>query len=115
MIMVDLKKYLGQIVKVEIDRPLGSKHPKHGFDYLVNYGFLPNTKAADGEEIDVYVLVVDKPIMSFEGRCIAIVHRTNDNDDKLVIVPENSIDITDDEIREKTYFQERYFQSEIVR
>ena len=29
--------YLGQKVNVIIDRPLGSKHPKHGFLYEVNY------------------------------------------------------------------------------
>ena len=27
------KKYLGKKVKVTIDRPLGLKHPKHGFVY----------------------------------------------------------------------------------
>ena len=46
MKMVD---YLGKIVTVKIDHPMGSKHPKHGFIYPVNYGFVPNTKAADGE------------------------------------------------------------------
>ena len=28
-----------------------------------------------------------EPVEEFEGKCIAIIHRTNDNDDKLVIVP----------------------------
>ena len=38
------KEYLGKKVKVEMDRPLGSTHPKHGFVYPVNYGFIPNTE-----------------------------------------------------------------------
>ncbi len=38
------KKYLGEKVKVKIDRPIGSKHPTHGFLYEVNYGFISNTK-----------------------------------------------------------------------
>ena len=75
--------FLGKIVTVKMDRPLGTKHPKHGFVYPVNYGFIPNTVSGDGEELDAYVLGIDKPLDSFTGRCIAIVHRTNDNDDKL--------------------------------
>ncbi|HLD92006.1 MAG TPA: inorganic pyrophosphatase, partial [Patescibacteria group bacterium] len=41
---------IGQEVNVVIDRSLGSKHPKHGFIYEVNYGYIPNTESADGEE-----------------------------------------------------------------
>ena len=36
-------QYLGKDVKVVMDRPLGSKHPKHGFKYEVNYGFVKNS------------------------------------------------------------------------
>ena len=46
------KQYLNQIIKIKIDRELGTKHPKHGYIYPVNYGFIPNTISGDGEEID---------------------------------------------------------------
>ena len=36
--MIPATQYINQIVNVEIDRPLNSKHPKHGFVYSVNYG-----------------------------------------------------------------------------
>ena len=107
-------KYIGQNVKALIDRPLNSKHPKHGFIYPVNYGYIPNTISGDGEELDCYVLGVDEPINEFEGKCIAVIHRNNDDDDKLVVVPEGK-DFSDEEIRELTYFQEQYFESEIIR
>ena len=107
-------QYLGKKVKVKIDRPLGSKHPKHGFEYLLNYGYIPNTVSGDGEELDCYILGIDYPLDTFEGKCIAIIHRTNDNDDKLIIVPENS-EYTDEEIRKLTNFQEQYFNSKIIR
>ena len=36
---VNAKDFLGKEVSVEIDRPLGTRHPKHGFMYMLNYGF----------------------------------------------------------------------------
>jgi len=108
------KRFLGKEVKVEIDRPLGSKHPKHDLVYEVNYGFVPNTLAPDGEEIDAYVLGVKEPLTVFEGICIAIIHRTNDDDDTLVVVPKD-ISFSDEEIRELTHFQEQFFSSKILR
>ena len=53
--------YLGKIVSIDIDRPLHSKHPKHGFIYELNYGFVPNTIAPDGEELDAYILMLTHP------------------------------------------------------
>ncbi len=108
------KKYLGQMVNVKMDRPLGSKHPKHGFEYPVNYGFIPNTVSGDGEELDAYVLGEDKPLDTFEGVVIAIIHRTNDNDDKLIVAGKGK-NFTDEQIRNLTHFQEQYFESVILR
>lgn len=106
--------YLDKILEVKIDRPLGSKHPKHGFIYPVNYGYIPNTISGDGEELDCYVLGIHEPIETFKGKCIAIIHRLNDNDDKLIIAPENK-SFSNNEIRVLTEFQEQYFKSEILR
>ena len=111
---MDVKEYIGKIINVRIDRPMGSKHPKHGFIYPVNYGYVPNTISGDGEELDCYVLGIFEPIETFAGKCIAIIHRTNDNDDKLIIVPEGK-EYTDDAIEALTEFQERFFESEVIR
>ena len=110
----DAKDYLDKDVFVEIDRQMGSKHPKHGFIYPVNYGFIPNTISGDGEELDAYVLGVFEPVDTYSGHVIAIIHRTNDNDDKLVVVPQGK-EYSDDAIRALTEFQEAYFKSEIIR
>lgn len=106
--------FLDKTLEVTIDRPLGSKHPKHGFIYPVNYGYVPNTISGDGEELDCYILGIYEPIEAFKGKCIAIIHRLNDNDDKLIIVPENK-SFSNNEIQVLTEFQEQYFQSEIIR
>ena len=109
-----LKKYLNKIVKVKIDRPKNSKHPKHGFVYPINYGYIENTVSGDGEEIDAYILDEEKPVEYFEGRVVAIIHRLNDCEDKLVVTPVGDKVYTKEEIIEKTYFQEQFFKSEII-
>ena len=106
--------YLGKNVSIVIDRKLGTKHPKHGFIYIVNYGYVPNTVSGDGEELDAYLLGVFEPIEEFLGKVIAVIHRTNDDDDKLVVVP-NDREYSDEAIRALTEFQEQYFESVIIR
>ena len=111
----DAKEYIGKNVYVKIDRPIGSAHPKYPDQiYLVNYGFIPNTESGDGEELDCYVLGEYKPLKEYNGKCIAVIHRLNDDDDKLIIVPENKT-FTDSEIRLLTDFQEMYYESVIIR
>lgn len=106
--------YLNKIVTVNIDRKLGTLHPKHGFMYMLNYGYIPNTKSPDGEELDAYLLGVFDPVDTFEGKVIAIIKRTNDNDDKLIVVPKDK-EYTDEQIKALTEFQERFFESIIIR
>ena len=110
----DARTFLGKSVTVQMDRPLGTRHPKHGFTYTVNYGFIPGTVSGDGEELDAYVLNVNRPLDTFTGTCAAIIHRTNDDDDKLVVVPSNTT-ISDAEIERQTAFQEQWFKHEIIR
>lgn len=108
------KPFLNQTVKVKIDRPFGTRHPKHGFVYWVNYWYIQDTLAPDWEEIDAYVLGVFEPVDEFEWRCIAIIHRINDDDDKLIIVPQWK-NYSDEQIMALTEFQERFFESVIIR
>jgi inorganic pyrophosphatase len=111
---MDATAFLGRVVRVEIDRPLGSRHPDWGFVYPVNYGFVPGVEAPDGEELDAYVLGVSEAVEEFTGRCIAVIHRLDDDDDKLVLAPIGQ-DYSRDEVRACTAFQERFFASIILR
>lgn len=114
--MTNSREFLDKIVDVIIDKPLGSRHsekyPNH--IYPVNYGYVPNTISGDNEELDCYILGIFEPLETFKGKCIAIIHRTNDNDDKLIVVPEGR-NYSNEEIRALTEFQERFFESEIIR
>ena len=104
---------IGDIVKVTVDRPLGSYHPKHeDIYYPINYGYIEGIMAPDGEEQDAYILGVDKPVKEYVGKVIAIIHRFDDVEEKWVVAPEN-ISFTLDDIMDQVKFQEQYFKSEI--
>ena len=104
---------LGKIVKVIVDRPLGTYHPKHkDIYYSVNYGYIEGIIAADGEEQDAYILGVNEPIKEFNGKVIAVIHRFNDIEEKWVVAPEGA-SFTKDEIMQQVEFQEQFFKTEI--
>ena len=111
---VDARTFIGKTVDVTIDRPLGSKHPEAGFIYPVNYGFLPNVPAPDEEDMDAYILGIFKPLETFTGRCIAVIQRSDDDDDKLIVAPDGK-NYSDEQILALTEFQERFFASSVTR
>ena len=112
---MSLSRLLGKSVTVIVDRPLGTKHPHHkDIIYPINYGYIENLFAGDGEEQDAYILGIDKKVDIFRGTVIAIIHRLDDVEDKLVVAPNNKR-FTSKEIMEEVHFQEKYFEIEIIK
>ena len=102
---------IGRTVTVDVDRPLGSRHPEYPeLIYPVNYGYIPGILAGDGEEQDAYILGVEEPVRTFTGRVIAVIHRLVDAEDKWVLAPAGSV-YTAAQIAAATAFQERYFRT----
>ena len=108
-----MESYLGKLVTVKMDRPLGSRHPKHNFIYSLNYGFIPNTTSGDGEEIDVYIIGEFEPLETYEGYVVAIIKRINDIEDKLVVCKELN-KYNKEQIKALVELQERFFESTII-
>ncbi|MCM1362935.1 MAG: inorganic pyrophosphatase [Clostridiales bacterium] len=105
---------IGDIVTVTVDRPLGSYHPKYkDMYYPINYGYIEGIIAPDGEEQDAYILGVDEAVEKFTGKIIAVIHRSDDVEEKWVVCPKN-MSFTKEEIMEQVKFQEKYYQSEII-
>ena len=105
---------IGKVVKVIVDRPIGTHHPNHkDLIYSVNYGYVPGVVAPDGEEQDAYILGIDEPISEFVGKVIAIIHRLDDIEDKWIVAPENK-SFSKKEIEKSVAFQEKFFNIEIV-
>ena len=102
------------IVKVTVDRPLGSHHPKFPDTvYPLNYGYINGIIAGDGEEQDAYILGIKEPLTEFIGEVIAVIHRLDDCENKWVVAPEGMY-FTKEQIAEAVHFQEKYFKSEII-
>jgi len=106
---------IGKTVRGKVDRPIGSAHPVHPDTiYPLNYGYVENVFAGDGEEQDVYIVGTQEPLKEFEGTVIAIYHRINDDEDKWVVALDDRY-YTDKEILEAIHFQEQYFQGKLYR
>lgn len=106
--------FIGKIVTVTVDRPLGSYHPEYkDMYYPVNYGYIQGIMALDGEEQDAYIFGINEAVDKFTGKIIAIVHRNDDIEEKWVVAPVDKT-FTKEEIWKQIYFQEQYFDSEII-
>ena len=106
--------YLGTRIEAEVDRPIGYVHTKGNktLVYPINYGYIPGVLGGDGEELDVYCLGERCPVERFSGKVIAIVHRADDVEDKLVAcVDETSWSAQ--EICRSIYFQEQYYDTTV--
>lgn len=110
-----IQSFLGKMVDIVIDRPIGHVHVTKGITlhYTINYGFLPGVTGGDGEEQDMYILGVNVPLERFRGRIIGAIRRIDDNEDKLVAAPEGTA-FSAEEIRKATYFVEKYFDSTVL-
>ena len=106
--------YLGKVVTIEIDRPIGTVHHKgeKTLVYPINYGYIPGVLGGDGEELDVFLLGVDEPVSYYTGKILGIVYRADDVEDKLVMAPEG-MSFSAEEIACAVHFQEKYYQTTI--
>ena len=82
--------------------------------YPINYGYVEGIIAGDGDEQDVYVFGTDKPLLTFEGKVIAVYHRFDDAEDKWIISLDGR-NYTDEEILNAISFQEQYYNGELIR
>lgn len=105
--------FFGKTVTVTVDRQIGTAHPKHSdIIYPINYGYIAGEIAPDGEDLDVYILGVTEPLTTFKGKVIAIIHRENDIEDKLVIAPDGHA-FNQAEVAAAVHFQEQFYTSTI--
>ena len=103
---------LGKKITVIVDRPVGYRH--YSYVYPINYGYIKEMVAPDGEYQDAYLLGCNKPLKQAQGIVIAVIQREDDDEDKLV-VSLNDHNYADEEIENELHFQEQFFKHKIVR
>lgn len=108
---------LGKKFTVKTDRPIGTVHPKHpDIIYPINYGYVPDLFAGDGEEQDVYILGIDSPVDEIDVTIVAVILRSDDDEDKWVGVPDDMLGTPlcyECNIRKAVDFQEQFHTSTI--
>lgn len=102
---------MGKSVHVVVDRPIGYQHGD--IVYPINYGYVPGLIAGDGEEQDAYILGVSEPLAEFDGQVVAVIHRRNDCEDKLVVAPPGTV-YHQGQIAQAVHFQEQFFDTKIL-
>lgn len=105
----DYSHIIGKTVRGTVDRPIGTSHPKYpDMLYPVNYGYVDDVFAGDGERQDVYLFGTDKPLAHFEGKVIGVYHRFDDVEDKWIVSLDGE-NITEEKILGDILFQEQFF------
>ncbi len=60
----DPASVINSLVRVIIDRPLGSRHPEHpDIKYGLNYGYVDGVTGGDGEAQDAYIIGINAPLL----------------------------------------------------
>lgn len=115
---VEMKSLIGKELDAIITRPIGTVHPRYkDIIYEVNYGILKDYELKDNKELKTYIVGESMPTSQngiYHGKVLAILHRLNDDNDRIIIAPIGRT-LSDDEIISKTEFAEQYFVSEIIR
>ena len=106
--------YIGSPVRFVIDRPRGSPHPEFpDLIYEVDYGYIPDTRSGDGEELDAYIFGPSGACRDGQGFCVGAILR-EDNDDKLIVIAKNEFrQISPELVWQLTAFQEKFFWPEV--
>ncbi|MBI5410284.1 MAG: hypothetical protein HZA14_13055 [Nitrospirae bacterium] len=101
-------------VVVFVDKPMGSKHPRFGWTYPINCGYVRRACTIHGDTLSVYILGVDRPINIFSGKAIAVVYRRTETTYRLVVAPDG-IDFSDNEIEKAIEFENEKHNRLILR
>jgi inorganic pyrophosphatase len=99
---------IGKKIDVIVNHPMGSRYLR-GLIYPVNYGIVNESSVS----LEAYILGEFKPIKEFTGRVIAVIHRKDIFENKLVVA-RSTQKYSKEAIIGLTEFQERFYDSEVI-
>ena len=66
---------LGRYVRVKVTSPIHSENSQQGFTYGLNYGEINFVTARKRETLKAFIMGIDHPVKTFDGRVIATVEK----------------------------------------
>lgn len=96
---------LGKYIRVKITKPIHSFNQQYGYEYLLNFGMIDSGRHLDKNIRGVYIMGLNHPVRSFDGRVIASFSHPGEEGEYLVAAPRKSKYI-DTQIREALEFAE---------
>ncbi len=99
---------LGKYVRIRVTHPIRSANKQRGFEYKLNFGVVEGAKLFDAAVEGAYIMGIDRPVRSFDGRVIAVLRRHN-RDALILIAAPKGMDFIDNQIIEAIAFAEDKF------
>lgn len=80
---------LGKYVRVRVTNPVHSLNRQFGFTYQLNFGVIEGKKRFDNSSAGAYIMGVNYPVRSFDGRVIAVIKRSDGSMPVYIVSPKN--------------------------
>lgn len=96
---------LGKYVRVRVTNPIHSVNGQRGFTYGLNYGVIEGKKHYDYVASGAYIMGINHPVRTFDGRVIAVI-RHNDGSDPVYVVAPKSTRFINHQVEDAVSFAE---------
>ena len=81
---------LGKYVRVRVTNPIHSVNRQFGFTYLLNYGTVEGKKRFDNVSCGAYIMGINHPVRTFDGRVIAVIKYNDGSSPVYVVAPKST-------------------------
>lgn len=81
---------LGKYVRVRVTNPIHSVNRQFGFTYLLNYGTVEGKKRYDNVSCGAYIMGINHPVRTFDGRVIAVIRHGEGTPPVYVVAPKST-------------------------
>ncbi len=80
---------LGKYVRVRVTNPVHSLNRQFGFTYQLNFGVIEGKKRYDAGAAGAYIIGVNHPVRTFDGRVVAVIKRADGSPPVFIVSPKN--------------------------
>ena len=81
---------LGKYVRIKVTHPIHSYSNEQGFTYELNYGEVEGAKQFNASVKGAFIMGINHPVRSFDGRVVGIVRYDGSNETDWVVAPKST-------------------------